>query len=1631
MTHCGNYSQSMTDRGHHVSQHFVWSVFRVVIYSYIEQVNVIISFYNTACVGVSINPCGTKIHQDSQRKNAVIYQVHMSNKRTHYIINFELLDHCDNIMKSKTTFVRFEVKDDACVSLQISTPPWHYNTAFGSLSFQYHCKLVLLQDHYSTKTNTLHYLIKLYQHETSMVLPEEFKTKPDQSKFCLFHHLFRLPFRKEMTGYGDMMSFLFKKGNMISEAHIVHNNWCANKQKYKSTARNRITCDKKVISKSYNSSVVSFYDIIEAQRKLHIDSNSWFIDDTGTFSMRLVVWGHSWISIQVQKSQYYQKQGNTAIPVEMRMTMTPTRCNTIPPEQNNSVLQLMLGPGTFLEEESFGQFQVNVFASKWCYIKPYLAYTVSVTLREAFFSSGELEFFSPTDKQAFALTVNYSSAANRTIYLGFRNIDPGSAFDFFLTKTYRREYCEPVTYDGFHLRETYIFVPLVNMIDYLQVKSKHILLFSVTFEGNTPKSYLNPRKPFSWKQAQERCRDANAFLLKVYSLNDLKKFVRLYLNLVNEVRFPLLSFYYGIHRQVSKFFIGFVWIASLPSCILIDLVIAFQWNSDHLIHDDNTTLGYQPWLRHYGQSISPIFTAFPVDVSLQPWMDDMALEKRDMEHFENLKAASLKASVVWQPQKDKQKRCSLLQLNDLLHPQIIMADCHRKLSNHRVICRQNPSDIQTHANYSHKKQCPRGTIQTHEFCFSTHFKGGKGFQKSCCTDIFHVDQLLSNTIFSLVPLLETMTVLQGHNVTYVSPEDKNGRICHVANNIYSASYLSKSLNWLVTKTLCNSVTGLFLCALVPKENNLSHLVNIFQCEDSTFISSLLLCDEAAHCNDGKDEDFCSMSEGNLMATRCHMLRGKHSASIGQCLLWTNKRGILQPYQKPHFSQTATSISERWTFEELYSNRKHQEADAVSVFGCRDSQTIPSSLVNNTIPDCVHGDDEWYISLLSPEKTCPDPTMLPCIPGHPRCFNRSDLCLNRRHAVLGHLEPCPNGAHLAECELFMCNQNFKCPGYYCVHISNLCDGTVDCPHGEDELNCSDHTCANKFSCTYTHRCIHLFEICDGIGHCEKEEDEVACELKPYSNRCQWLNYAIHCYELKETNSGFLFDTILPHIYVSLNKLQLHVSSTLTSRHLSHFPNCLAIHINMNNISSVCANVFQNSYRIIHLNLNNNSISEISKECFGRLPHMIELNLKHNKLNLISENAFKGLHKLAVLDLSFNHLKSFLKISFRFLPKLYFLIIVGNPITSFDATSFSTLFPALKNIETDDFVFCCQEQRPHVVCETMPPWPSSCSNIFETSFMIFLLLTMALVVFCFNTLSTVKHAVQIVQTKKALRRTPFAASLSESRNAYNFTTILINISDAMLGTYLLTISAVDISYHGSFFKVEKRWRSGITCHMLSFVYLCSCCLSVFSITFLAFVRNRLTVSPLKTALSKERPTKICLLIGTGLTVCLALSLHLSYWFAEGHISIPNSFCILIGNIGQSMTEKITSVFVSVVEFSAIVVILILYCHLVKSFIKQKQALAKFSSNTINFQRKASFKKGIVIQLFVLGVSNILCWVPQASFNCISLSVQNYPINSLIWVTVVALPLNGVINPVVFNYRAVKMLCLHIKQNLAHQM
>ena len=292
------------------------------------------------------------------------------------------------------------------------------------------------------------------------------------------------------------------------------------------------------------------------------------------------------------------------------------------------------------------------------------------------------------------------------------------------------------------------------------------------------------------------------------------------------------------------------------------------------------------------------------------------------------------------------------------------------------------------------------------------------------------------------------------------------------------------------------------------------------------------------------------------------------------------------------------------------------------------------LVNDLFPDTIDATDEFlYISMLKRRhyfadmnSYCDSKGDIPCMLGHPHCYPIGKRCVYD-HDGNGHLRFCRNGFHLHNCQKFECSGRFKCSYSYCVPFHKICDGTQDCPYGDDEADCPFTSCDGMLRCDKL--CIHPQEICDGVNHCILGEDELLCDAPKCPSGCKCNGYAVICSYVPTFDSsakGIIYLT------VRSNTSQLEVDT------FYNFERLLFLDLSLCNVNRVSGSgVFQPLSILKSLNLSHNNIESLTEAVFLGLGNLHKLDLSWNPLQHLTVSAFDHLHSVRFLYLHHTKLR----------------------------------------------------------------------------------------------------------------------------------------------------------------------------------------------------------------------------------------------------------------------------------------------------------------------------------------------------------------------------------------------------------
>ncbi len=748
-----------------------------------------------------------------------------------------------------------------------------------------------------------------------------------------------------------------------------------------------------------------------------------------------------------------------------------------------------------------------------------------------------------------------------------------------------------------------------------------------------------------------------------------------------------------------------------------------------------------------------------------------------------------------------------------------------------------------------------------------------------------------------------------------------------------------------------------------------------KCTDNSYMSVFYNSESENVCQKLKSSVACHvdgkvMTDNIFCAEKCHPINCTCST-----LFMQKKEGGCKSYQSTRANENSIS-----------SIRNVTPSEAVF---CIDGKRIPVGVNNDLVPDCSNQSDEkelkhiLHFPHLMKKWSCDSPTEFPCFPGHSRCYEFHKQCLYELHPIYNTLLHCRSGEHLNNCSKLACTAAFKCPQYYCLPWKLACDAKWDCPHGQDETNCLERSCAGMFKCLKSTICIHTIDVCNGLLDCPLLDDHIFCDLpKVCPNFCICLNYGIKCSKIISLSK--MED--IPFVFIHLETMNLLNVNVVFTR----FKNAIFLQIVKNRFAKICVFYLRHLLNVKVFDVSNNLITKICSKCFHTLTHLRILQLNYNQINILAGSAFLGLYSLQSLGLSNNQITSIDKQMFEHLCTLQHLQISSNPLTSIASNAFADL--PIRIVVTDDHKLCCffKNQAGHI-CTQPIAWPYTCGKLVRTPGYVAAFWTISVAVIILNALSMVTAC----STKKS--------NVSVTKN-YKHTTLALNIADTQVGVHLLTLSIVDQIFGNTFTGKEYTWRRNIFCHIFSSFSLFFLLLSIFVSLYLALSRLIVTKFPLRAKFMKvKRHLSFLSVIG----VLVTLLIVVSYTYIE-QISIqPLPLCMLLGNPQQSVALIITSIFISCLQALGIFVLITVYSY-VLSVLKKSDM-----SDVTPAHKLQKIDSTVSTRAKIICTSNALCWPPSGVLYVLPLTTTSFPSQLLLTNLIFIVPINATVNPVILHH------------------
>ena len=456
----------------------------------------------------------------------------------------------------------------------------------------------------------------------------------------------------------------------------------------------------------------------------------------------------------------------------------------------------------------------------------------------------------------------------------------------------------------------------------------------------------------------------------------------------------------------------------------------------------------------------------------------------------------------------------------------------------------------------------------------------------------------------------------------------------------------------------------------------------FECDDGTCILFIYMCDLTIDCFDNSDEDRCNNTI-NTDLVKSSFIMPCHDGVFcdGQNQMFTLIHTICDGIYL-----NTTLVQEEdicWKFK----LRHIKLLELIRVEGSRIERNTSQCGVRLQAPgfERIRGWHDYQL-LMAKRHQCAEKNVINdnlrnqstnTVDNYDVCRDKEEddvRSITTRCSISLHVTYSPMLFNYSTlCGAFKCPGLFKCHKYYCIYLSAVCDGQVDCREGDDEKICPLTTCPGLLKCRGENRCVSTKEICDKHVNCRYSmDDEIGCYNCPLN--CQCEGYSVSC---KVNNSlEVILNSDIDHIksltlYGVQHKFLLRNFTGLVYLNVTFcilkqvdmpttdlFPNSFLLFTVFSNNKIVEVNFLQNIIyqNIIFLELSFNLITTIR---YVSLSKLVLLVLKGNPIKIVQLHAFQHSSKCLV-DMQSIYYKQGLSIQFALVHSKQLVVKVSKSI-----------------------------------------------------------------------------------------------------------------------------------------------------------------------------------------------------------------------------------------------------------------------------------------------------------------------------------------------------------------------------------
>ena len=275
--------------------------------------------------------------------------------------------------------------------------------------------------------------------------------------------------------------------------------------------------------------------------------------------------------------------------------------------------------------------------------------------------------------------------------------------------------------------------------------------------------------------------------------------------------------------------------------------------------------------------------------------------------------------------------------------------------------------------------------------------------------------------------------------------------------------------------------------------------------------------------------------------------------------------------------------------------------------------------------------------------------------------------------------------------------------------------------------------------------------------------------------------------------------------------------------------------------------------------------------------------------------------------------------------------------------------------------------------------------------------------------------------------------------NIMLINLAVSDGVMGIYLITVGVKDLVWSGAYYLHDSEWRSSWFCQVTGAISVMSSEVSVMLIALISADRMKNVVFPYKGKSLTRNMTHTCCSAIWAIGALIAFFPMFGIRYFEDPISFNHYYGRTVVCLPLQLSDDLPTgweysigVFV-VLNLILFVFIVIAYALiLIKTYTSSWRLIhqgtareRRARSQAANFKREKSLTK----RVFFIVLTDALCWFPVIviGFKSISETAFTTPGDLTVWFAVFVLPINSVLNPLVYTIFTPQVLFKMITSSL----